>query len=152
MSLSHLYPIFHLIMSGHILVKQHTSAIVVTIPQNITAESTLTLSAVCFNKIKMPFLKRDILLPDLRIKIIALRKDLRENRLKLNCFHFDIYLKNLVYHYFNVYTTELRFPKIGLSREVTAAMASPLLPVLLRLITIANFCPLISFLISAETG
>ena len=92
MALSHLHPIFHLIMSGHILVKHHASAIVVTITQNITAESTFTLSAVCLNKIKMPFLKRDILLPDLRIKISALRKDLRENRLKLNCFHFDIYI------------------------------------------------------------
>ena len=87
-TLAHLYPVFHLIVGGNIIVEHHASAVVVTIAEHIAAESTLSAATLCLDKIKMTFLEGNILLPYLRIKVVALGEDLRENGMKLNLFHF----------------------------------------------------------------
>ena len=92
MALSYLHPILYLIISGNILVEHHASAVVVTIAEHIAAESTLSAATLCLDKIKMPFLEGDILLPYLRIQVIALGEDLWENGMKLNLFHFFLCL------------------------------------------------------------
>ena len=91
MTLSHFHPILNLIISGNILVEHHASAVVVTIAEHIAAESTLSAATLCLDKIKMPFLEGDILLPYLRIQIIALGEDLWENGMKLNLFHVILF-------------------------------------------------------------
>ena len=95
MTLSHLNPIGNLIIGGNIIIKHHASAVVVTIAEHIAAESTLSAATLCLDKIKMPFLEGDILLPYLRIQVIALGEDLWENGMKLNLFT----LYYLMYNY-----------------------------------------------------
>jgi len=132
MSLTHLHPVGHLIVGGKLVVEHHASAVVVTVAEHIAAESTLTTAALSLDEIKVTFLEGHVLLPNLRVQVVALGKDLRENGMKLNLFH-----------YFKVYTTEFTFPNIGLIKPVTVDKASlPALPEpapLPRLMTIANF-------------
>jgi TonB-dependent SusC/RagA subfamily outer membrane receptor len=45
-------------------------------------------ATLCLDKIKMTFLEGNILLPYLRIQVVALGKNLWENGMKLNLFHF----------------------------------------------------------------
>ena len=87
-TLAHLYPVFHLVVGGNIIVEHHASAVVVTIAEHIAAESTLSAATLCLDKIKMTFLEGNILLPYLRIQVVALGKNLWENGMKLNLFHF----------------------------------------------------------------
>ena len=87
-TLAHLHPIRNLIVGGNIMIKHHASAVVVTIAEHIAAESTLSAATLCLDKIKMTFLEGNILLPYLRIQVVALGKNLWENGMKLNLFHF----------------------------------------------------------------
>ena len=52
---------------------------------------TLSAATLCLDKIKMPFLEGDILLPYLRIQVITLGEDLWENGMKLNLFHVILF-------------------------------------------------------------
>ena len=88
MTLSHLYPIGNLIIGGNIIIKHHASAVVVTIAEHVAAESTLSATTLSLYQIEMTFLEGNILLPYLRIQVVALGKNLWENGMKLNLFHF----------------------------------------------------------------
>ena len=90
-TLSHLYPIRNLIVGGNIMIKHHASAVVVTIAEHIAAESTLSAATLRFYKIKMSLLEGNILLPYLRIQVVTLGEDLRENGMKLNLFHLILF-------------------------------------------------------------
>ena len=68
---AHLYPVFHLVVGGNIIIEHHASAVVVTIAEHIAAESTLSAATLCLDKIKMTFLEGNILLPYLRIQVVA---------------------------------------------------------------------------------
>ena len=99
-TLAHLYPIRNLLVGGNLLIKHHASAVVVTIAENVAAESTLSASTLCLYKIKMSLLKGNILLPYLRIQVVTLSEHLRENGMKLNLFHFFMF--NVYSFTFNV--------------------------------------------------
>lgn len=88
MTLSHLYPIGNLIIGGNIIIKHHTSAVVVTIAEHVAAESTLSATTLSLYQIEMTFLEGNILLPYLRMQVFTLGENLRENGMKLNLFHF----------------------------------------------------------------
>lgn len=89
MLLTHFHPVLDFEGFSIAVIKHHGTAVIVTVADDITAKSTLSLTRFSLYKIEVSSLEFHVLLPYLRFQVFALLEHLRQNGSQINGLHIS---------------------------------------------------------------